>query len=369
MATTSRRVESLRAVALAHADERIHRARGARGTPQPAEGLLAIAMGLFTGSTMSEAIELPKLLLLDEADASLHPSMVRSLLTVIEEVFVGKYGVRVILATHSPSTVALAPESALYVMSRTGKRLAKTTTDQAMKSLTVGISSLSVRLDNRRQIFVESEYDQIIFQELFALLKGNVANERSAEFIAAGRRDVGGGCDRVKALVKDLRAAGSTTVSGIIDRDDRVGAPEHIYFMEDRYSIENLVFDPLILATFLLREQIMTAEELGIPARTRSHELGPPHAGPLISAIACRMGIDPTEQRRVEYLGKFAQDVPAAFLETRGHDLENQIVEVFPQLRALKQDLKRQIVKRAVGDVPQFVPVSFMALLQRVLDD
>jgi hypothetical protein len=61
-----------------------------------------------------------------------------------------------------------------------------------MKLLTVGISSLSVKLENRRQVFVESEYDQAIFQELFGILKGRIGTEKSTEFIAAGRRDVGG---------------------------------------------------------------------------------------------------------------------------------------------------------------------------------
>ena len=85
--------------------------------------ILAIAISLFSGTRMSEAIELPRLLLLDEADASLHPSMVQSLMQVIEDVFVRQYDVRVILSTHSPTTVALAPEGAVHIMSRYGTRL------------------------------------------------------------------------------------------------------------------------------------------------------------------------------------------------------------------------------------------------------
>jgi len=55
----------------------------------------------------------PKLLLLDEIDAYLHPSMIKHLLNVIETVFI-KNGCQVILATHSPTTTAIAPESSLF---------------------------------------------------------------------------------------------------------------------------------------------------------------------------------------------------------------------------------------------------------------
>ena len=52
----------------------------------------------------------PKLFLMDEPDAHLHPSMTRQFIDVIKNVLVDQYNVRVILTTHSASTVALAPD-------------------------------------------------------------------------------------------------------------------------------------------------------------------------------------------------------------------------------------------------------------------
>src|ERR1700737_5190223 len=60
----------------------------------------------------------PQLLLLDEPDAHLHPSMTRQFMDVIQEVLVNRYKVRVILTTHSPSTVALAPDGSVFEMTR-----------------------------------------------------------------------------------------------------------------------------------------------------------------------------------------------------------------------------------------------------------
>jgi hypothetical protein len=54
----------------------------------------------------------PKLLLLDEVDASLHPSTSRILMLVLRQMS-QELGMRVVMATHSPTTVALAPEDSL----------------------------------------------------------------------------------------------------------------------------------------------------------------------------------------------------------------------------------------------------------------
>ena len=330
--------------------------------------LLSVALSLYTGTKLNDVIELPRILLLDEADASLHPSMVKSLLTVIQDVFVAEFGVRVILATHSPSTVALAPEESLYVMSSSAPRLAKATTDQALKMLTVGMSSLSVKIENRRQVFVESEYDQAVYQALYPLLKGHIKNDRSAEFIAVGRRSVGGGCDMVIRLVAELRAAGNDTIYGIIDRDHRDQMPEYVYCVDDRYTIENLVFDPLLLGTILLREQIVSPEELGLATGTRNFELYDTHAKSIVSAVAKRLGYS-GRPKPVQYLGGFTVDVPEEFLERNGHAHEEHVLTIFPELNRFKQNLKTEILKRAGGDVVEIIPLSAKTLLDSVLGD
>jgi ABC-type uncharacterized transport system ATPase component len=86
----------------------------------------------------------PKLLLLDEVDASLHPSMSKIMLEVIQEEFVAKNNIKVILVTHSPSTVALAPENSIYVMQKGGlERITKSNNKDALNILTEGFASLT----------------------------------------------------------------------------------------------------------------------------------------------------------------------------------------------------------------------------------
>lgn len=65
------------------------------------------------------------------------------------------------MTTHSPTTVALAEEDSIYLMSREGSpRLAKATKDAALRSLLVGVPKLSIRADHRRTVLVESPVDE-----------------------------------------------------------------------------------------------------------------------------------------------------------------------------------------------------------------
>ncbi len=333
--------------------------------------LLAIAMTLYTGSKMGEAIELPQVLLLDEADSSLHPSMVKSLLQVVREVFVATYGVKVILTTHSPTTVALAPEEALYTMRREPNPRLRVAADrdEALNSLTVGLSTLSVRVDNRRTVFVESEHDEDCYQELFRLLRPRLQTELSLDFVASGRGGQGN-CDAVKYLVKKLREGGNTAIWGIVDKDERTAAGTGIVFNRERYAIENLALDPLVLGAFLLREGKITSGELGLAPDLRHFDLTGEHAQAIVDAMSSTVATDTSDTTAVsvEYLGGFKAAVPAFWLRTKGHDLETLVREAHQPLKGFGKGLDFAIISKGLGDLPDFVPRSVVDLLTEILE-
>lgn len=107
----------------------------------------------------------PSAILLDEIDASLHPSQIQNLLNVVNEVFINQNNVKVIIATHSPTTIALADESNIYVVNREGQnRIEKQTKQEALKILSEGF----ITLDEGLQIF-----DQFSKKELTIFTEGN----------------------------------------------------------------------------------------------------------------------------------------------------------------------------------------------------
>jgi len=101
--------------------------------------LFSLALCLFKGK--SDNI-FPKLLLLDEVDATLHPTMIENLLNVIKNFLITK-GTKVILATHSPTTVALSPEESLFIVNKEGtNRIEKHNRKDALEILTQGYMTL-----------------------------------------------------------------------------------------------------------------------------------------------------------------------------------------------------------------------------------
>lgn len=89
----------------------------------------------------------PKLLLLDELDAVLHPSMVAALITTLKSMFV-KRGTKVIMTSHSPMTVAALDETEIYRASRNGDRvrISATTKTQAINELSEGLATVDIGL-------------------------------------------------------------------------------------------------------------------------------------------------------------------------------------------------------------------------------
>lgn len=119
----------------------------------------------------------PDILLLDEIDASLHPSMIKNLLDAIQNIFISR-GTKVILVTHSPTTVALASDESVYVMNKFGSnRIEKVSKNHAVNILTEGFATLDEGLRifteiSKRNLSIISEGHNKKFIELALNLNG-----------------------------------------------------------------------------------------------------------------------------------------------------------------------------------------------------
>ncbi|NUJ97616.1 AAA family ATPase [Candidatus Gracilibacteria bacterium] len=126
--------------------------------------LMALVASIYKSSSDNH---FPDILLLDEVDASLHPSMIQNLLDVIKEIFLEK-GVKIILVTHSPTTIALSPEESIYLMNKRGlNRIEKASKENALDILTEGFATL----DKGIKLF-----DEISSQNISIITEGNNTN-------------------------------------------------------------------------------------------------------------------------------------------------------------------------------------------------
>lgn len=333
----------------------------------------------------------PKILLMDEPDASLHPSMIKSFLNVIEEVFVRSKGIKVIMTTHSPTTVALAPEDSIFTMTGSESVIEKTTKDAALKLLTDGVPSFSVNYENRRQVFVESPYDVKYYERLYDILSKKLNKEISLNFIASGdvqKNEFGVGkhsCDIVKEITALMRGYGNNFIWGIIDWDRKSEMPEckfvSILGWEQRYSIENYLFDPLLVAALLLREKYISREELGLSADEtyiNFKNFGSEKLQVIADIILEKLHPSLTDKEalaidgfaEVTLLNNLKINLPNWFLLHQGHKLEEAYIKSFDELKTSKKNkeelLKLEIINKVIDDIPELISVDILHLLQDI---
>ena len=89
----------------------------------------------------------PGLVLFDELDALLHPSMISALITGLKDQFVGN-GTQVIMATHSVTTISLLEEGEIFRLARSGSRLQvlPVSRAEAVAELSEGIATIETGL-------------------------------------------------------------------------------------------------------------------------------------------------------------------------------------------------------------------------------
>lgn len=342
--------------------------------------IMSFALCLYHVNDPRAAIEYPKVLLFDEIDAPLHPSMTSSLLRTIEKTLVNDRQIKVILTTHSPSTVALSPPGSIFAMKKTGlNRVQKCSKDAALGILTTGVPTLSVNFENRRQIFVESKYDAVFYSLLYELSRESLVPDISMSFIASGSGG-NGNCDQVISVVKQLRAAGSKTVFGLIDWDlkNKSGDGSFVLGSDDRYSIENYILDPLLIGLLVLREKIVDPKEFGLPEGSTYLSVSPVDVDSL-AKIAKKVSLDldkyaDSDQKLDSapsdfiYRNSVSISLPRWLKLVQGHKLELTIKQAYPQLNKYKNepDLKAAIISLVLDERPGLIPNALISTLKDI---
>ena len=341
--------------------------------------LMALAISLYGSGESRHNIRLPKLILLDEIDAPLHPDMTRMYFRVIEQLLIDQ-GVGVIMATHNPSTVALSPEGSVLRMSKTKPRISEVTRQQALTHLTAGVTALTVRFNERRIIFVEGDSDADAYTAVMDALRTHLDAEYGLAFISGGVRAGEGGSDIVRKHVKILREAGAESIYGLIDRDteNKPASDGSILVLgpEGRYTLENYLFDPLLLAALAIRQKFSNKidgldELLGEKPGTWR---GLNHANQdLLQKIANHMlcqtphGGNTTDGETVvaNLVGRQSLCLPRWFVDMPGHQLAEMWFKAIPAFKQFRDEagLRNGIVSFVVADMPQLLSSDFLDVI------
>jgi predicted ATPase len=283
-----------------------------------------------------------KLYLLDEPDAHLHPSMTQQFLNVVKEVLVDRHDIRVIMATHSPSTVAMAPEGAVFEMYKTPPRIRSSASNaHSVGLLTAG---LVVVARGTRFVFVEDQDDVEFYRVVWDVLTytagdttaGLLSRTPSLVFLPASvgkgsARSTSGGSSAVRQWIAKFDQPPLEEIfRGVIDLDNGNVASPRIAVLS-RYSFENYLVDPALIYALLLEAGRAPAVEGVKIDKGDEHlirELGQPQLQSVIDTICAQMA--PTLPTRlaqkqaltiVEFANGLTVKYPAWTIEARGHEL------------------------------------------------
>lgn len=219
--------------------------------------LLSIIAFLYRASGSRTLTQLPNLLLLDEVDSPLHPGFTKQLISILHDTLVSRCGIKVILVTHSPSTVALAPEKSIYELQKNPRALIHVSRAQAIEVLTSGFISI---LPSSRVVITESEDDSRVFSAYYQVLtrRYKVKQEPPLTFLPASRKNShgDGGVYEVKKWAPKLgEFFKEIGFFGLIDRDNSNSDNDVVRVLR-RHSIENYLADPLTIIAHLIKEGV-----------------------------------------------------------------------------------------------------------------
>lgn len=310
----------------------------------------------------------PKLLLLDEPDAHLHPASAINLVEILREYIVDKMGINIIMSTHSP--VTLTASSASSCLSIQSKMVSLVSIEEAVNKLMEGLPYLSIIDKSSVYIFTESLNDSDIYKSIYTVLKKDITFFRKPIFLPSGSGG-GGNSELVSHIVKSL--SDSTMFRGIIDWDLKSNPTEgiHVLAHEKRYTIENCLFDPFVIYIFLsarnrgFPEQVFRTEGQSTGDLIRDLDLAQRAVNQITTTVLGE--ISEAEYVQVAYYGNFSLNIRKDYLTFNGHDLEKILKIKIPSLKAFN-NLKWEIATLFI-DYPSIIPFDFVSLLNDILGD
>ena len=334
--------------------------------------LMSLALSIYNSN---EENARPDVLLLDEPDAPLHPEFSKVFITAVENSIVKEAGVKVIISTHSPTTVAIAPEESLYQMNKVTSCPEKITKQQTVNILVQDLDNVRLSFENRRQVFVESKYDTQYYNRIFSLVSHKYIMPTLPQFLPPRSGD-GSNCDEVSDIVNTLRGYGNDLVYGIKDFDNKNHSSQFVLVLGEncRYAIDNYIFDPIYVAFLLIRENVIKAEDVDLPSFTyvELSKINDEQIQLLINHVIS--SLDLVSANKIEYqtIGGKCYKITQEYCTIQGHELESKILKKWPKLNSIARGggdnkLKNHVLDTVCKEYPNFISMDFVDLFNKIV--
>ncbi|WP_272968640.1 AAA family ATPase [Alteromonas australica] len=371
--------------------------------------LLWLALTLFNSQYYdAEIARTPKLLLIDEPDAFLHPKMVLKMYQALES-FKFHFNSIVLISTHSPTTVALAPSNEIYLVQ--SDAISTVEKDSAIAELLDGVTQISLNPENRRQIFVESQYDADVYQAIYSRLvhcSTKIDPKISLSFVSSGPKmpkqqiidkakqvlsidDISllndfvkelngiGNCVQVVGQVESLVENENPYVRGIIDWDttNSPSGKVSVLAQDYAYSIENVTLDPISILLMLhvdkpeyLKMTDICGSNIHWSDWLKDRDLLQEAIDRFVLNI---LGRENERDSKIEYISGMSLLTDSEYLVMNGHSLEVLVKEKYSGLKAFCKrgkdgELKYSIVTKSMINLTKgaFIPSVYEQVFYEV---
>ncbi|MBN1639204.1 MAG: ATP-binding protein [Ignavibacteriales bacterium] len=331
--------------------------------------LMSLALAIYnTGGDLGK----PDVLLIDEPDAGLHPSMSKMMVKVLKENIVGQNHIPTIISTHSPTTVIASEGVSIYQLERGTNIPTKIPVQKAVEILSADIPFLKISTERRRQVFVESKYD-VTYYELLLNIYGRLLSFPSEPIFIPARTSNGSNCTDVIEVVTNLFKNGNDQIYGIIDWDlNNIPADRIIVLGEnERYAIENYLLDPLLMGILMIRENKIAIGDFGglsITAYSHMLNLTPADGQLIIDKVLSDLGLNTGNKLHYKTFNNWELEITKEFNEHQGHELETLFKTKYPFLNGYRREdaLKKDVIEKVINDHPGFAPNSIVDTILKI---
>ena len=256
-------------------------------------------------------------------------------------------------------------------MDKNKNRPVKITKQQAVNILTKDLDNVRLSIENRRQVFVESQYDVQYYNRIIKLIWTPLP---SVPQFLPPKSSSGSSCDEVSSIVNSLRGFGNDLVYGIKDFDTKNHSNEFVLVLGEnkRYAIENYVFDPIYVAFLLVREKILKTETLGLPALSyvQLSQLDDAGVQIMIDYVIKSLGFDTGNSVTYNVQSGKQYTSNQDYFLYNGHHLEDRIKDTWKPLNKQTQGgdnmLKNHVLDTVWSDYPGFISTDFVDLFMKI---
>lgn len=329
--------------------------------------LMSLSLALYSTAMQGSKVEI---LILDEPDAPLHPSMSKLMLTILKKDISEKLNIPVLISTHSLATIACAPPESLYKITRDNKTPVRCDLEDSIRILSSGIPNLRVSTESRRQVFVEHHNDVEYYESLFNILSRDHEFTTRPQFLPPHGQN-GSNCSDVIDITQKLRDMGNKQAYGLIDHDGTNSAEEQLVVLGlgKRYAIENYIFEPHLLGLYLIHKRFAEPNDLGLPECNsyltvcKLIKESPEKLQDIVNAVENKISWINSTATKVEseLVGGLKIQINNEILITQGHKLEEMLKHTWPRLRSIQsnnggdKELKMNIINTIINDSPDLL--------------